>query len=93
MVFASAPVGEAAKDYVNLLADPNRIAETAEISADENGITVRWWETNLALPESDPLYTIPFRAISTDGGITWSEPQNISELPDRPAVITTVGAN
>lgn len=93
MVFASAPVGEVAKNYVNLLADPNRIAETAEISADENGITVRWWETNPALLESDPLYTIPFRAVSTDGGLTWSEPQNISELPDAPAVITTVGAN
>jgi len=87
MAFAFAPIGQPITSYVILKADPNRIAETAEISANTNGITIQWWETNVALNPSDPAYTIPFRMTSIDGGLTWSVPQNIADLPDAPAVI------
>lgn len=92
MAFAVAPVGQEVKNYIILKTDPNRIAENGEISAVGTSITVRWWETNVALLPSDPAYTIPFRAVSTNGGVTWSEPQNISDLPDSPAVLS-VGAH
>lgn len=95
MAFAFAPVGQPLKSYVILKADPNRVAETAEISvsADGKGITAQWWETNVALNPSDPAYTIPFRMTSIDGGLTWNAPQNIADLPDAPAKIIPVGAN
>lgn len=91
MAFAVAPTNKNVEKYVILKSDPNRVAETVEISAGANAITVRWWETNPALKVSDPNYTFPFRTISTDNGLTWSEPQNIADLPDTPAVISVKG--
>jgi len=92
MVFAVTELGKQPTKYINLLEDPTRIATDGQISANKDMISVTWWETNPALLPTNPDYTIPFRSISTDGGITWSEPQNIADLPDTPAKIIPVGS-
>jgi len=84
MAFAFVPIGQEMKSYVIIKTDPNKVAEDVEITADKNAITLKWWET-------DAVSKIPFRSVSTDGGHSWTESQNISILPDKPATIIPVG--